>query len=94
MGRYTRAMSALASASGPVAPDSVQAWCEANRAIATVAHAETAQPWAHDLAAQAEALAQRIAALNLDQPETLTALARSADATRMALAVFTVLLTV
>jgi hypothetical protein len=94
LGRYTRAMSALASASGPVAPDSVQAWCEANRAIATVAHAETAQPWAHDLAAQAEALAQRIAALNLDQPETLTALARSADATRMALAVFTVLLTV
>ena len=97
LGRYTRAMSALASASGPVAPDSVQAWCEANRAIATVAHAETAQHWAHDLAAQAEALAQRIAALNLDQPdqpETLTALARSADATRMALAVFTVLLTV
>lgn len=94
LGRYTRAMSALASASGPVAPDSVQAWCEANRAIATVAHAETAQPWAHDLAAQAEALAQRIAALNLDQPEALTALARSADATRLALAVFTVLLTV
>lgn len=94
LGRYTRTMSALASASGPVAPDSAQAWSEANRAIAKVAHAETAQPWAHDLAAQAEALAQRIAALSLDQHETLSALARSADATRLALNVFTVLLAV
>jgi len=97
LGRYTRAMSALASASGDVTADTGASWGAATRDLLTVAHAETAQPWAHDLAAQAQALAQRIAALNLDQPdqpETLTALARSADATRMALAVFTVLLTV
>ncbi len=94
LGRYTRAMSALASASAEDTADAGASWGAATRDLLTVAHAETAQPWAHDLAAQAEALAQRIAALNLDQPETLTALARSADATRMALAVFTVLLSV
>jgi triphosphatase len=94
LGRYTRAMSALASPSGPIAPDAALAWRDASRAIAAVAHTESAQPWAHDLAAQAEALAQGIAALEPNQPETLTALARSADATRLALAVFTVLLAV
>ena len=94
LGRYTRAMSALASPSGPVAPDTVLSWRDASRAIAAVAHTESAQPWAHDLAAQAEALAQRMAASEPTQPETLTALARSAEATRLALAVFTVLLAV
>ncbi|MFN3913527.1 MAG: CYTH domain-containing protein [Aquabacterium sp.] len=92
LGRYTRVMSALASPSGPIAPDTVLSWRDASHAIAAVAHTESAQPWAHDLAAQAETLAQRMAASEPNQPEMLTALARSADATRLALAVFTVLL--